>query len=102
MEIGHINEKQFQKLCQIEKTIPRPTCFIYLQLHVEGLLTRIKERGRLAEKDISAHYLRQVQEKQELFIATRKEPVLILDAREPTNILVNETLTFIDNMNALQ
>lgn len=100
MECGYINQKQLEKLRLIEQTIPRPTAFIYLKLDVNQLLPRIQKRGRESEKSISVEYLKQVEEKQELFLAGRSEPVLVLDANNATSLLLEESLLFIKKCRA--
>ena len=100
MECGYIDQQQLEKLRLIEQTIPRPNAFLYLKLDVNQLLPRIQKRGRESEKAISVEYLKQVEEKQELFLAGRSEPVLVLDATKPTGLLLEESLVFINRYRA--
>ncbi len=67
-----------------------PHGFIYLYVEPEIAYERIKKRNRLAEKQISLAYLRQVHEKHEQFLVAQKDllselkevPLLVLDCNQ--------------------
>ena len=73
--------KLYKKLFEIiYKEIKKPDLYIFLQQSIEGLLANINKRGRNYEQNISASYLKEIQEGYLDFIRSQRLfPVLIID-----------------------
>jgi deoxyguanosine kinase len=71
----------YEKLLLIlEKDIPRPDLVVYLQTSSEVLLERIKERGRLYEKNIDSDYIKALNEAYNYyFFHYTKTPLLVVN-----------------------
>ncbi len=65
---------------QMEPSTPRPDLVVYLQSSVERSLTRIHERGRQYESDISRDYIARLHEAYtHYFFRYTKSPLLIIN-----------------------
>lgn len=71
----------YEKLLSIlEKDVPKPDLVIYLQTSSEVLLKRIKERGRLYEKNIDSDYIKALNEAYNYyFFHYTKTPLLVVN-----------------------
>jgi deoxyadenosine/deoxycytidine kinase len=74
----------YKRIYQIfNVSLPKPSLYIYLHQKIERLLAQIEKRGRDYEQDISAGYLKQVEE---AYFSYFKEvadfPVVIVNADE--------------------
>ncbi|MBN1397623.1 MAG: deoxynucleoside kinase [Bacteroidetes bacterium] len=67
----------------IEKTVPLPDLVIYLQSSVDRLMENIRKRGREMEKNMSAEYIKELNEAYNYFFFRYKStPLLIVKATE--------------------
>tara|TARA_B100000579_G_scaffold437946_1_gene470179 strand:+ start:3332 stop:3958 length:627 start_codon:yes stop_codon:yes gene_type:complete len=61
VELGHMSDRDFKTYCEIFnamlKFIKRPDLIIYLQANTDTLMSRIKNRKRDYELDISSEYI---------------------------------------------
>jgi deoxyadenosine/deoxycytidine kinase len=83
----NLNEAEyrlFQRLFQVlNASFPKPELLLYLHRPVKYLLDNIRRRGRHFEGDISADYLRRIQEAYfEYFRAEDSLPILVLDLED--------------------
>lgn len=71
----------YQKLFNIiYPTLPKPDLLVYLYLKNEQLLANISKRGRNYERDISAEYLQNIQDRYFEFLRQQQElRVIIID-----------------------
>jgi deoxyguanosine kinase len=71
----------FQRLFEVlNSTYPKPELLVYLHRSVDDLLHNIKKRGRTYETDISADYLREIQNGYFDYFRTETTlPILIVD-----------------------
>ena len=79
-----LDQKEFylyERLISIlEKDIPRPDLVIYLQTSSEVLLKRIKERGRLYERNMDLDYVKAINEAYNYyFFHYTKTPLLVVN-----------------------
>jgi deoxyguanosine kinase len=65
----------------VERHVPNPDLVVYIQASNERLMANIKERGRPVEKNISAEYIRDLNEAYNYFFFRYKSaPLLIVNA----------------------
>ena len=61
LELGHMSDRDFETYCQLFsamlKFIKKPNLIIYLQANTDTLMSRIKDRKRDYESDISSEYI---------------------------------------------
>ena len=70
-------------LTTIEHSIPTPDLVVYLQCNVNRLMTNIRQRGRVIEKNMSEQYIRDLNEAYNYFFFRYKSaPLLIVNASE--------------------
>ena len=70
-------------LTTIEHSIPTPDLVVYLQCNVNRLMTNIRQRGRVIEKNMSEQYIRDLNEAYNYyFFRYKSAPLLIVNASE--------------------
>jgi len=76
--------KLFQMLYSVfSKSFPNPDILVYLHRDVDIVMENIKERSRAYEQDISADYLKRIQDSYFEYLRNITSfPVLILDLQE--------------------
>lgn len=84
---NNLSEEEFRLFQQLflvlNATFPKPDLLLYLHRPVEVLMKQIKKRGRDIERNISAEYLKEIQEAYFDYLKTETEtPVLILELGE--------------------
>ena len=61
LELGHMSDRDFKTYCELfnamQKFIKKPDLIIYLQANTDTLMSRIKNRKRDYESDISSEYI---------------------------------------------
>ncbi len=74
----------FQRLFHIlSSTFPKPEILVYLHRSVDSLIKNIHQRGREYEQDISASYLKEIQDTYFEYFRTENDiPILIIDVEE--------------------
>lgn len=82
----------FSRIFKVLNTsFPKPDLLVYLHRSVEDLQTNIRKRGRDYEKDISADYLKKIQNTYfEFFRTEMSMPILIIDV-ENADFLNDDT-----------
>lgn len=84
----------------IEKNIPSPDLVVYLQSSTERLMSNIKRRGRSFEENMSADYIKDLNEAYNYFFFRYKAaPLLIINSTEID--FVNEPEDFEDLLNQI-
>lgn len=109
---GYLTELEWQMYSSwFEFLIPQkcklPNGFIYLQTDPEIAFKRIKKRNRLAEKEITRVYLKQIHEHHEQFLLSKKNliegladvPVLVLNGNVEFE---TDQLAFADYLERIQ
>lgn len=70
-------------LGSIEHNVPTPDLVVYLQCNVERLMANIRKRGREIERNLSEHYIRDLNEAYNYFFFRYKAaPLLIVNATQ--------------------
>ena len=70
-------------LGSIEHNVPIPDLVVYLQCNVERLMANIRKRGREIERNLSEHYIRDLNEAYNYFFFRYKAaPLLIVNATQ--------------------
>ena len=82
--LGNLSERDFDTYMQLFELmmsmVKLPDLLIYLKCSVPHLVSQIQKRGRDYEQGISLEYLSGLNERYESWIASYKDPLLILDA----------------------
>jgi deoxyguanosine kinase len=91
---NNLNDQEHRLFSRIfgvlNATFPKPNLLVYLHRSVENLQVNIEERGRAYEKDISAEYLKQIQNTYFEFFRTEMTiPIVIIDV-EKADFLKNQ------------
>ena len=73
----------------------KPDAMIYLETDIDNSLTRIKERGRPEEANISRNYISQVHDKHLELVDNFNGPILRIDANYNKHHILQEILDFI-------
>lgn len=67
----------------LERDVPKPDVVIYLQASVDGLMERIRRRGRDFERDMSRDYIESLTEAYNYFFFHYKEtPLVVVNTNE--------------------
>lgn len=80
--------KLFRQLFDImNKSLPKPSLYVYLSSDTERLKKNINKRGREFEKNISKDYLNQINDSYMAFFKQADFPILILDLKNETDFV---------------
>jgi len=70
-------------LTSIERSVPVPDLVVYIQANVHRLMANIRKRGREIERNMSEHYIRDLNEAYNyFFFRYRTAPLLIVNASD--------------------
>jgi len=82
LNLGDDELKLYENLlASVERMVPTPDLVVYIQASVDRLMTNIRKRGRLVEKNLSEEYIRDLNEAYNYFFFRYKAaPLLIVNA----------------------